>query len=198
MPIVINGSGTITGVSTGGLPDGCVDADMLATSAVTSAKILDGTIANSDINASAAIPASKLSGTGKVLQVVMVEDNTAMTLSTSSWTDTGMSVSITPSSSSSKILCFYEVQMAFDVAEVPSGLGVRLMRDATYITPDLYPDDFATPNWLRTRGSYKYLDEPATTSAITYKVRVSSLGGDTVYINHNSHVTSLLLMEIAG
>ena len=38
MPITINGSGTITGVSVGGLPDGIVDTDMIANSAVTSAK----------------------------------------------------------------------------------------------------------------------------------------------------------------
>ena len=38
MAIVINGSGTVTGISVGGLPDGIVDTDMLANSAVTSAK----------------------------------------------------------------------------------------------------------------------------------------------------------------
>ena len=39
MPITINGSaGTITGISTGGLPDGCVDTDTLANNAVTAAK----------------------------------------------------------------------------------------------------------------------------------------------------------------
>ena len=38
MPITINGSGTITGVSVGGLPDGIVDTDMIANNAVTSAK----------------------------------------------------------------------------------------------------------------------------------------------------------------
>ena len=38
MPIAINGSGTVTGVSVGGLPDGIVDTDMLAASAVTDAK----------------------------------------------------------------------------------------------------------------------------------------------------------------
>lgn len=38
MPIAINGSGTITGVSVGGLPDGIVDTDMIATSAVTAPK----------------------------------------------------------------------------------------------------------------------------------------------------------------
>ena len=38
MPIAINGSGTLTGVSVGGLPDGIVDTDMLANNAVTAAK----------------------------------------------------------------------------------------------------------------------------------------------------------------
>ena len=38
MPIAINGSGTVTGVSVGGLPDGIVDTDMIAANAVTDAK----------------------------------------------------------------------------------------------------------------------------------------------------------------
>ena len=38
MPITINGNGTVTGISVGGLPDGIVDTDMLANSAVTAAK----------------------------------------------------------------------------------------------------------------------------------------------------------------
>ena len=70
MAIVINGSGTVTGLSVGGLPDGTVDSDTLASSAVTEAKlannavvtgkIADGTIANADIND---LAASKLTGT---------------------------------------------------------------------------------------------------------------------------------------
>ena len=39
MPITINGSGTVTGIAVGGLPDGIVDADMLASS-VSTGKIL--------------------------------------------------------------------------------------------------------------------------------------------------------------
>ena len=44
MPITINGSGTITGVSVGGLPDGIVDTDMLAANAVATAKIADSAV----------------------------------------------------------------------------------------------------------------------------------------------------------
>ena len=42
MPIAINGSGTLTGISVGGLPDGIVDADMLASNAVTAGKLASG------------------------------------------------------------------------------------------------------------------------------------------------------------
>ena len=43
MPITINGNGTVTGIAVGGLPDGIVDTDMIATDAVTNPKI-DATI----------------------------------------------------------------------------------------------------------------------------------------------------------
>ena len=44
MAIVINGSGTVTGISVGGLPDGIVDAGTLATNSVDSAELIDGSI----------------------------------------------------------------------------------------------------------------------------------------------------------
>ena len=42
MPVTINGSGSITGLAVGGLPDGSVDADTLASNAVTTAKLANG------------------------------------------------------------------------------------------------------------------------------------------------------------
>ena len=69
MAIVINGSGTVTGLAVGGLPDGTVDAGTLATDSVTAAKIaadsvdsvelIDGAVDDSHI---AALAASKLTG----------------------------------------------------------------------------------------------------------------------------------------
>jgi hypothetical protein len=56
----------------------------IADSIITSAKIVDGTIVNADINASAGIVSSKLSGTGKVLQVVQTVKTDTFT-STSSY-----------------------------------------------------------------------------------------------------------------
>ena len=59
MPVTINGNGSITGLAVGGLPDGSVDADTLASNAVTTAKI-----------ANSAVTADKASGTAKGLVMV--------------------------------------------------------------------------------------------------------------------------------
>ena len=59
MAIVINGSGTVTGLAVGGLPDGTVDAGTLATNSVDSAELIDGAVDDSHIGA---LAASKLTG----------------------------------------------------------------------------------------------------------------------------------------
>ena len=59
MAIVINGTGTVTGISVGGLPDAIVDLDTLAADSVNAAKIVDGTVVVGDI-ADDAISAAKL------------------------------------------------------------------------------------------------------------------------------------------
>jgi len=48
MAIVINGSGTITGVSPGGLPDGSVDSDTLATG-IDATKLADGSVTSTEL-----------------------------------------------------------------------------------------------------------------------------------------------------
>ena len=59
MPVTINGDGSITGLSVGGLPNGTVDADTLASNAVTTAKI-----------ANSAVTSDKATGTAKGLTMV--------------------------------------------------------------------------------------------------------------------------------
>ena len=78
MAIVINGSGTVTGISVGGLPDGIVDAGTLATNSVDSAELIDGAVDDSHI---AALAASKLTGalpaiSGASLTGITADDNT--------------------------------------------------------------------------------------------------------------------------
>ena len=59
MAIVINGTGTVTGISVGGLPDAIVDLDTLAADSVNAAKIVDGTVVAADI-ASGAVDTAEL------------------------------------------------------------------------------------------------------------------------------------------
>ena len=59
MAIVINGTGTVTGISVGGLPDAIVDLDTLAANSVNAAKIVDGTIVDAEVTS---LAASKITG----------------------------------------------------------------------------------------------------------------------------------------
>ena len=73
MAIAINGSGTLTGVSVGGLPNGIVDTDMLAANAVSTAKIADD-----------AVTAAKATGSAKgITMSQMWRVHTAYTAATS-------------------------------------------------------------------------------------------------------------------
>jgi hypothetical protein len=67
MPIVIDGDGTVSGISVGGLPDGIVDAGTLATNSVDSAELIDGSIDTSHLAANqitSAILPSNISDSG--------------------------------------------------------------------------------------------------------------------------------------
>ena len=55
MPVTINGNGSITGLSVGGLPNGTVDADTLASNSVTTAKIATGAVAASTLPAGSVV-----------------------------------------------------------------------------------------------------------------------------------------------
>ena len=73
-------------------------------SGITSANIADGTITNADINSSAAIDGSKLTGAGKVLQVVNAANNVTRRITTNVYLEVfGDSASITPTVTGSRI-----------------------------------------------------------------------------------------------
>jgi len=100
MAVVINGSGTVTGISVGGLPDGIVDAGTLATNSVDSAELIDG-----------AVDASHLAGltyadmpAGTIIQVVSASHSgSAISTSSDSNVTTGLSLTITPKYANSHI-----------------------------------------------------------------------------------------------
>ena len=66
MPVTINGDGTITGLAVGGLPDGSVDADTLASNSVTTNKIANSQVTSGKLASGAATPADGSITTAKL------------------------------------------------------------------------------------------------------------------------------------
>ena len=145
-----------------------------------------------------AITAAKLPA-GSVLQVVhAVSPSSNVTFSTSTYTDIDLSASITPISTSSKILVSWSVQGK--LGEVDGGWGTKLLRGSTSVyqsatSYDIYINQEPS---MRVRSGYTHIDSPSSTSAIVYKVQVSSFLNKTVYINADGNKCFITLMEIAG
>ena len=114
MAITINGSAnTVAGLAVGGLPDGTVDADTLASNAVTNVKVADDAIGVAELSTTGTAGSTtflrgdnawQAAGGGKLLQVVgsSLNTNTAITSSTKSTTN--LYQSITPSKTGSKMI----------------------------------------------------------------------------------------------
>lgn len=184
MALELNGT---TGVSL--VQDGVVTAADLASGAITSA----------------ALP------TGSVLQVVPQQVSTAVSY-TSNDTDSGFNPTITPSSSSSKILImasvlFYALRQDGG-AEI--GAGYKLKRQIGGVASDILEvndngrgamqfETNASQSDLRfrTRPNILYLDSPNTTSEVTYLLSGLLFSG-TVQMHPNSVPSQMILMEIAG
>ena len=201
MAIQINGSGTITGISVGGLPNGIVDTDMLATNAVSAAKLASGV-------------------GGKVLQVVQAtktDGDSQSVGSGGSWTPTAPKCSITPSNASNKILV--QATIAVSLSTDAHGVYLTMLKDGSA----MFVGDQDGSNMQRTtvgtfsHNDYKfdhlvfnYLDTAGGTSAIEYslELRHDSGGTSNIYLNRTEATdnsddrkrgaSSIILTEIAA
>jgi len=153
--------------------------------------------------------------TGSVLQVVSTTKTDTFTSSSSSFNDiTGLSVSITPSSSSSKIFVVYSVMTGVTGSQFPF---IRLVRGSTTIcvgdaagvrTSTTSVAWSSGTNNVSVNQSMNFLDSPATTSSTTYKLQTIATASEIIYINRNARdlndpaeprgVSSITVMEIAG
>ncbi len=139
---------------------------------------------------------------GNVIQVVQGTTSTSATTTGSTYIDTNLSASITPSSSSSKILIIVSQNGCLKNNNIASGVNLRLMRDATVIQGIAVAAFYTSSTEFRTSISSSYLDSPATTSAITYKTQFSNDGTGTgsvsVQNNTTNSLSTIILMEIAA
>ena len=158
---------------------------------------------------------------GGIIQIVSVESTSNGSSTSTSFTDfPGLTATITPKSTSSKIL----VNVCMVLVHVDNYSAItRLVRGASKIFPngtgtESYGFSFRTSgnNYDSPVTTLTYLDSPATTSATTYKIQVTSSGGTTNPSWYNRspnvdtasngvtnysggyHSSTITLMEISG
>ena len=161
-----------------------------------------------------------LAGSGGVLQVVQtVKSDTFSTSGTSFVEITGLTVSITPTSTSSKVLVSVTLLGGENQDAFPA---MRLLRNGTAVVlgNSIPPGQQATfgyvntgndvrDQYLLTTAAYEYLDSPATTSAVTYSIQVRPMGttSRTFYLNRPQAIgdvnqftvtSTITAIEIAG
>lgn len=133
---------------------------------------------------------------GAVLQVVTAAYSTQASTTANTYTDSGLTATITPSSSTSKILVIASMQ-SFGSTSGSSNIAFQIVRTSTSV------QEFVYANWGgMVNASIQAFDSPATTSATTYKVQFKLRSGSgtayTQYADANGQGTSFLtLMEIA-
>ena len=156
------------------------------------------------------LPAAQLTGTqtipkatlptGSVLQVVNATYASETSTTSSSYADTGLTVSITPTSSSSKILVLISQRFFANPACGNDGGGnVKVFRGATTLITatrvGLSDSTGAMDNYFTT----SYLDSPATTSSITYKTQFAIFNVSGTFITQlSSSPSGITLMEISA
>jgi len=138
---------------------------------------------------------------GSVIQTVQGTLGSAANTNTTSYTDTGLTATITPTNATSKILVITSASGCLqDNATSDETAKVNLVRGSTQISE--------LETQIRTRGgtggenapfatNFSFLDSPSTTSATTYKVQQKVVSAEVLYFNYGSSTATITLMEIA-
>lgn len=135
--------------------------------------------------------------TGTVLQVVQGQKTSRSTITSTSFVDVGLSVNITPSSTSSKILIMASASGNSELSN--NALYFTVYRDSTNLGGSNGTGFIESPQArLQVPVSVSTLDSPATTSQINYSIRVRTSSLTVEFPATPSEVASIVVMEIAG
>jgi len=150
---------------------------------------------------------------GKLLNYATGTTNTQVSITAASYTDSGLTASITPSAASSKILVLVDQNARIQSDGGNSGWGIQLLRDSTVIvSPSIsggnpmepYLENNSESFSYNLRWHYMFLDSPSSTSSLTYKTqgRVKDTN-DSKYIKFQldkdtNGTSNITLLEIAG
>lgn len=163
---------------------------------------LNGLVANANLASSGTASSStflrgdRTWGSQKVVQVLNANTSTPVSWGTGAWIDTGLSLTITPTSASNSILITIMIG-GCESYNNSSGVVIKFMRNSTSIHEFAiyygYPVSMYIPG-----GGVTYLDSPATTSPVTYKVQhYRGLGSGNGVLQGDGSYSYMTLMEIA-
>lgn len=141
-----------------------------------------------------------LRGAFRVLQVVYGGTSTEVSNSTSTFTDTGLTATITPQATSSKVLVIIAQQYFKNAANGENRVQIRTLRGGTEIANTgglfLYT---GSASFMQTTYSLCVLDSPSTTAAVTYKTQgMNPNNTATITAQVNSSLSTMILMEISA
>ena len=197
MPVTINGNGSITGLSVGGLGSGVVNTATLANGAATQSK--------------------RTYASGEIIQTKFYQNITQYSNNSNTAPTTIISGAITPTNSSNKIVITYHAQVAYEngtqhchvqimksgsVIDAARGTGTSANNIAYNANKVIYIAN--TDNNNRTGVSGAYSDTAGSTSAITYAIGINGNSSSSAYChaNRSAHSTGygssteLILMEM--
>ena len=138
---------------------------------------------------------------GTVLQVAYGSTLTEVAIGSGSFSSIGLTASITPKSTSSKILVQASIQYRIRDANA-TACAVSIVRNSTTVYAD--GNGYAMGYSYNSSGSsgrafLQFLDSPSSTSSTTYTIHGRSFGSGIVdFQDDNMYVSTITLMEIAG
>lgn len=150
------------------------------------------------------VPSRSQLPAGTVLQVVSASTTSSLTTTSSTYSDvTGLSVTLTPTTATSKFLTIVNLNGDHTVS---TGTWFRLNRNGTDITLNwVYIGQPANAEYAGQTTVINYLDSPNTGSAVTYKVRwATDVNGQASYLNRSDvgsqfgFTSTITVMEIAA
>jgi len=196
----------------GGIQPTIVDAkgDLItATAADTPARLAVGandTVLTADSSTATGLKWATPAGGGKVLQVVQATYSTTKNITSTSYTDTDLSATITPTSATSKILVLVSQPLAasnLSGSEYEYKASIQLLRTSTAIATITdgagITGNAASALWgVKTIANLTYLDSPATTSATTYKTQAKGGTNTITTVQGASSMSTITLIEIGA
>jgi hypothetical protein len=179
----------------------------VATAASTPARLgvgSNGQVLMADSAETTGLKWATAGASGTIKQVVTGSYNTLTSTTSSTAVDTGLSLSITPTASTSKILVLIAQSFGYYLnTDGQAGVVASLWRNSTQINDDatmayaVMKGPSGSETRLYVRSGFWYYDSPATTSAVTYKTMFNQRNTCTAYANRDA-TSYITLMEIGA